>query len=166
MNLNRITTWVCWGLFGLAAVPIAQSVESKDKDDPRLARLTYFLQANKSPVSHLAVDFLAAADRHGLDWRLLPAIAMVESGAGIAHARNNIFGWNSAKTGFASIKQGIYEVARKLSQSRLYREKDLEGVLETYNRNSGYSGRVKRFMLKVSATEPLRARWTNPSVAD
>ncbi len=164
--MTRITLWVCLGVIGLTAVVVAQSVESKYKDDPRLARLTYFLKANNSPVSHLAVDFIAAADRHGLDWRLLPAIAMVESGAGIAHARNNIFGWNSARTGFASVREGIYVVARRLAWSRLYREKDLDGVLRTYNRKPGYSGRVKGFMLKVSATEPLRARWTNPSIAD
>lgn len=164
--MNRITVWVCMGVVGLAAVVVAETIESKYRDDPRLARLTYFLEANKSPVSDLAVDFIAAADRHGLDWRLLPAIAMVESGAGVAHARNNIFGWNSAKTGFKSVREGIYVVAGRLAKSRIYREKDLDGVLRTYNRNSGYSGRVKKFMLKVSATEPLRARWTNPSIAD
>lgn len=164
--MNRITVWVCVGVVSLAATVVAQSIESKYQDDPRLTRLTYFLQANRSPVSHLAVDFIAAADSHGLDWRLLPAIAMVESGAGLAHARNNIFGWNSAKTGFASIREGIYAVAGRLAHSRLYREKDLDGVLRTYNRNPEYSSRVKRFMLKVSATEPLRARWTNPLIAD
>lgn len=163
--MKRTAIWVSLFFIGCGAAPTAQPEENRYQDDPRLERLTIFLRANGSPVSHLALDFLVASDRHGLDWRLLPAIAIVESGAGIAHIKNNIFGWNSARTGFASVREGIYVVASRFSESRLYRDKELDGLLRTYNRNAGYSKRVKRLMLKVSATEPLRARWTKPELA-
>jgi hypothetical protein len=63
--------------------------------DGRYIRLKTFLEKRKSPVEHLAADFISAADRNQLDWRLLPAIATIESSAGKRYNNNNIFGWDS-----------------------------------------------------------------------
>jgi hypothetical protein len=116
----------------------------------------------------LAPDFLAAADRHGLDWRLLPSISLVESGGGKNAAKNNIFGWDSARRGFTSIRGSIDLVASRIAHSKLYRNKDLDGILATYNPRAGYPARVKSVMKRIApdqtpgALYSLRAR-INPA---
>src|SRR5436305_15266307 len=50
--------------------------------DPRAVRLQKFLSRLQCPVSNLADEFIRAADENGLDWRLLPSIAVMESGGG------------------------------------------------------------------------------------
>ena len=123
--------------------------------DPRLLKLKNFFQELESPAYSLAEDFLAAADRHGLDWRLLPSISIVESGGGKAYKNNNILGWDSCRQNFASQKAGIDLVAAKLATSKLYKDKDLDGKLTTYNQNSAYPRRVKSLMKRLDpAREP------------
>ncbi len=158
MQLSRTAIWVGLAVTAGTAACAGQDLDSKYENDPRLERLTYFLTAYRCPVSNLAVDFIAAADRHRLDWRLLPSIAIIETSCGRAQKRQNLFGWASARKGFASLRAGIYAVAERLENSRLYRGKELDALLRTYNRYPGYARRVKQIMLKVDPTEPLRAR--------
>ena len=47
--------------------------------DDRLTQLRQFFRQKGAPVEHLAEEFLAAADRHSLDWRLLPSLAIIET---------------------------------------------------------------------------------------
>ena len=50
--------------------------------DSRTLLLESFLRQNNSPIAPFAGTIVAEADRFGLDFRLLPAIAMCESNAG------------------------------------------------------------------------------------
>lgn len=136
-------------------------VHSNHRSDPRLARLMDFFGTIGSPVRHLAPDFVVAADLYSLDWRLLPSICVIESSGGKNSRRNNIFGWDSARRGFASVRESIYWVASRLAHSKMYERKDLNGVLATYNPNAGYSARVKSVMKQVDPTEPLGIRSTS-----
>ncbi len=156
--LRRLIIWA--GLLTVPTVPnLAQHApESRYSQDPRLSRLRQYLERTNSPIPHLAVDFLKAADRHGLDWRLLPSIAVIETGAGREAENNNIFGWDSGRKDFATIRHSIYWVASRLANSPLYRSKDLDGVLKTYNPFPDYPGKVKSVMRQVEASEPLAAR--------
>ncbi|MCX6635441.1 MAG: hypothetical protein NT090_10235 [Acidobacteria bacterium] len=122
-------------------------------EDPRLVQLRKFFLKYDSPVHYLAVDFLEAADENGLDWRLLPTIAMVESGGGRSHTKNNIFGWASCRRGFPSVHEGIHTVASRLANSRLYRGKDLEDILRTYNRRKAYGHTVLILMKTLGPVE-------------
>ncbi len=117
--------------------------------DPRLQKLKSFFQDLNSPAIWRAEVFLAAADRHGLDWRLLPSISIIESGGGKAYMNNNILGWDSCRTSFPSIEAGIDLVAARLTRSKLYRDKDLDEKLALYNPNSDYPGRVKSLMERL-----------------
>ncbi len=148
------------GLITASTVPnIAQHVtESQYSHDPRLIRLREFLEHAHSPITHLAEDFLRAADRHQLDWRLLPSISVIETGAGREATGNNIFGWDSGRKTFASVRDSIYLVASRLERSKLYRDKNLDEVLATYNPFPEYPGKVKHVMKLVDASEPVRAR--------
>ncbi len=154
--MRRLIIWA--GILATCCAPIpAQGVpHSVGRQDPRLARLVEFFDSLGSPVRDLAPEFLAAADRHGLDWRLLPSISVIESGGGKNYSQNNIFGWGSATRGFASIRGSIDWVARRLAISNLYKGKDLDGILTTYNPRPGYRARVKSVM-RMLAPDPTLA---------
>jgi hypothetical protein len=117
--------------------------------DPRLLKLKNFFQELESPAYSLAEDFLAAADRHGLDWRLLPSISVVESGGGKAYMNNNILGWDSCRRSFPSVTVGIDHVAAMLAASKFYRDKDLDQKLAAYNPSSDYPRLVKSLMQRL-----------------
>jgi hypothetical protein len=123
------------------------------EEDPRLVRLREFFVKYDSPAHTLAADFLAAADGYGLDWRLLPAIALIESGGGRDCRGNNIFGWDSGRKGFPTIRAGIHTVAQRLAESKLYRDKDLTGILRTYNTSAQYTRKALSLMEKLGPAE-------------
>jgi hypothetical protein len=153
--LRRLIIWA-----GLLAMPSMLGLPqpappSHYRHDPRLARLRAFFATYRCPVDSLAEDFLAAADHHDLDWRLLPSISLVETGAGKHAPGNNLFGWDSGRRSFASARQAIHLVASRLADSKLYRGKELDAVLATYNPHPGYALLVKSVMRKLGPREAL-----------
>jgi len=131
--------------------PRPQSPDSKV--DPRLVALRTFFQRGDCPAVEYAREFLEAADLYELDWRLLPSLSFVESTGGKAARNNNFFGWDSGKAQFASPAAGIQEVGYRLTHSNLYRDKDLDGVLNTYNSDASYAEKVKAVMRQIAPTE-------------
>lgn len=125
--------------------------------DPRLSRLKAFLQAHRSPLYAQAHHFLGAADLYGLDWRLLPAIAVLETGAGRTARNNNFFGWASGERLFPSAPYAIHWVAWRLARSPLYRGRTLDAVLRTYNPHPNYARRVAALMRRLGNVEQLRS---------
>jgi hypothetical protein len=148
---------VSQGLFvfaGLLASPAPTKLEqaqlTPDKPvDSRIVRLKRFLQERDCPISRFASDFIEAADRFDLDWRLLPSISYVESGGGKEYRGNNIFGWGNGLQVFPSIRAGIKLVASRLAHSNLYRDKSLDEILKTYNPDVTYGARVKAVMVRL-----------------
>jgi len=141
-------------LAGILSVPVAvtntevPAAAAEYKNDPRLASLHKFFQ--HCPIQSLSAEFLRVADRHNLDWRLLPSISVVESGGGRAAPNNNLFGWDGGRAIFTSVRAGIHDVATRLETSKLYRDKDVDGILETYNPNASYRLIVKSVMKRIS----------------
>ena len=137
---------------GMVAVPVAVAPltgpKTDYKKDPRFAILRSFFSKSDCPARHYADVFLAAADRYDLDWRLLPSISYVESTGGKAAKNNNLFGWGTAR--FSTPTAGIHAVGYRLANSALYKDKDLDGVLSTYNRNADYPERVKAVMRRIA----------------
>lgn len=141
---------------GLLASPCATKIEpaapvAQKPEDPRIVRLKRFLEERGCPVSKFAADFIEAADHFELDWRLLPSISYIESGGGRGYRGNNIFGWANGEYSFPSIRAAIRLVASRLGKSKLYRHKDLDGILRTYNPDETYGPRVKAIMTLLSA---------------
>ncbi|MBY0503576.1 MAG: hypothetical protein K2X03_06695 [Bryobacteraceae bacterium] len=136
------------GLFGFAALPATVSPDASFEPvpDARLQKLRKFFVLRASPISHLSEDFLRVADRHGLDWRLLPSIAIVESSGGKYYPNNNIFGWANGATRFTSIQRSIDVIGAQIAAIRYYKNKDLNGFLRVYNPVGDYPSRVKRVM--------------------
>jgi hypothetical protein len=121
--------------------------------DPRLTALRTFFQRAECPAVQYVREFLDAADRYALDWRLLPSISFVESTGGKAARNNNLFGWDSGKAQFSSPSAGIHEVGYRLAYSALYKDKDLDEVLTTYNPDVEYARKVKSVMRRIAPKE-------------
>jgi hypothetical protein len=152
------------GLLATPAIPTPQPMEQKSElqNDPRVARLEEFFEGQDCPITELSADFVAAADTRDLDWRLLPSIAVIESGGGKRFKNNNVFGWNNCKDRFDSVRHGIHYVAERLANSRLYKDKDTDEILRTYNpQHRDYPARVKAVMNRIGPADQGYAGATN-----
>lgn len=161
MRVARQCIVVLLGLLGAnSATSTSQTVPLPDyAQDARLLKIKRFFASRKAPAEAHAEDFLFAADLHGLDWRLLPSVAVIESSGGKHYSNNNILGWDNGRLAFPTVRAGIHHVARRLAESPLYRGKSLDEKLSRYNPNRTYPRRVKRLMNQLSMvaeTRPLR----------
>ena len=143
---------------GLLSVPLVTAVDREipapvrqtdPQADTRLLKLQKFF--HNCPLREASVDFIEAADRYDLDWRLLPSISLVESGGGKVFKNNNVLGWDSGNRRFRSVRAGIRAVAARIATSALYRDKSLDEVLATYNPDPAYAVRVKSVMQKMDS---------------
>jgi len=121
--------------------------------DGRLKSLQKFFHDTDCPAQHYSEAFLETADAYDLDWRLLPSISFVESTGGKAAKNNNLFGWESGRASFDSPVAGINVVGYRLTHSSLYRDKNVDEILATYNPDSEYAERVKFVMRRISRSE-------------
>ncbi|HYW42590.1 MAG TPA: hypothetical protein VE959_07015 [Bryobacteraceae bacterium] len=143
---------------GMVSAPVATSPRMADshpapeyRNDPRLASIRVFFEKFDCPAWKYATVFLEAADAYDLDWRLLPSLSYVESTGGKAARNNNLFGWDSGRASFPSPTAGIHAVGYHLSHSVLYRDKNLDEILATYNPQAEYAAKVKSVMQRISA---------------
>ncbi len=121
--------------------------------DPRVIRVQQFLAERDCPAHVYAEDFIRASTEHDLDWRLLPSLSLIESGGGKQAYNNNMFGWDSCRVRFNSRREGIYRVAANLGRSRLYRNKNIDQILRTYNPLRHYPRAVKSVMNQLGPAE-------------
>jgi hypothetical protein len=138
---------------GVVALPLSFQVPQQTPTppkDPRVEKLNGFFKKLDCPVAGMAQDFVRVADKNHLDWRLLPSIAVVESGGGKTYRHNNIFGWNQGNQSFSSIRSGLEVVGYKLGQSPLYSQRDSLGKLRIYNENEDYAHSVISLMNRIS----------------
>jgi hypothetical protein len=147
---------------GLVAGPAVVSCQQDwagvrvDPRDPRLQRIEQFFAKRDCPLRFAAADFVVAADQNALDWRLLPSISIIESSGGKDYRNNNVFGWDSCRRSFASIRAGIHFVAAQLAKADRYKNKNLDGKLRVYNPVPGYPQKVKAVMASLG---PRDAGW-------
>src|SRR5260370_27048477 len=123
------------------------------RNDPRLASLDRFFQRSDCPAQHFSAEFLRVADQNNLDWRLLPSISIVESGGGREARNNNLFGWDGGKAIFTSVRAGIHDVAGRLGNSKIYRDKGVDEILRIYNPDANYPRIVKSVTQTISPSE-------------
>ena len=125
---------------------VTVAVISPTRADTLVETLTRYFQASRSPLAEHSAEFVEAAKRYGIDWRLLPALAMVETAGGRAGVRDhNFFGWGRAR--FDSPKEAIWTVAEQLGEGVTYRGKSTREKLVVYNRRyRAFPGRVMKIM--------------------
>jgi hypothetical protein len=68
-----------------------------------------------TPLEAHAGRMVAAADQYGIDWRLMPVIAVLESGGGVAACGGNAWGFARCQVRFSSFEDGIPVVASTLA---------------------------------------------------
>jgi hypothetical protein len=141
------------GVLGIAAAAVQTDqdvTKNRKKFDLREAILRKFLRDKHCPDQEYTELFIAEADAYHLDWRLLPSLALVESGGGRVAKGNNIFGWANGKSTFTSIGEAMHHVARALSLGQAYRGKDLDGKLAAFNQGTDYGAMVRDIMNQIS----------------
>lgn len=94
--------------------------------DGRAAVLSQYFAKHKAPLAPYGENLVQAADKYGLDWRLLPAIAMQESNGGkkVPEESHNPFGWaihSQYSKSFASWEEAIETVARGIKNDYVSR---------------------------------------------
>lgn len=136
-------------MLGLAACAAVASDSTLPLEDPRIVRLEAFFKAYDCPGPFHVEEYLRAADSHALDYRLLPAISLVESTCGAFERLNNRWGWDSLQSGFPSITAGIDYITEQLAENPRYKGKTVRQKLFTYNPYKGYVRQVERLMREI-----------------
>jgi len=118
----------------------------------QLRKIAKYFRESHCPAAEYAASFVRYARLHSLDYRLLPAIAMIESTGG-KHApnRTNWFGWNNGRHQFRSVEDAIANVAQQLANDQCYRGKNTREKLAVYNRHPEYPGRVLAVMQRIDS---------------
>jgi hypothetical protein len=159
--MNKLLSGGLAVLAGMVSLPAPGSLRAEKapiadhREDPRYVRLMKFFSKFECPVRFYVGEFLEAADKNKLDWRLLPSLSFVESGGGKAAPHNNLFGWQSGKARFASLAASIQTVGYQLAHAPAYRKKNLDRLLDTYNPTGTYARRVKAVMAQIAPAQSV-----------
>jgi len=147
------------GVLGIAAATMQaqDATKTSKKFDLREALLRKFFKDHNCPAETYSGIFVREADEHGLDWRLLPILSLLETGGGRNAPGNNLFGWANGRSTFDSISTAIHHVAAFLEIGKPYRGKDLDGKLLTFNRRPEFRTLVVNMMRQIAPDAQLEA---------
>jgi len=124
--------------------------------DYRTIMLKNYLASHSSPLSDYSDTFIAVADKYDLDWRLIPAIAGVEStfGKRIPFESYNAYGWANGKYQFSSWDESIEVVGKTLREKYIDRgATTVAKIAKIYAPPSVVWGKnVNFFMGKIDST--------------
>jgi hypothetical protein len=107
-------------------------------EDTRADRIKAYYEKRNMPLADYSEEFIKVSDKYGLDWRLLPAIAVRESSGGKHQRGNNPFGWASCNIAFEDFGESIEVVGWNLSgnnpnTARYYKDNSNLDKLYYYN---------------------------------
>lgn len=116
--------------------------------DSRAIALGNYFSKHNCPLLPYVDDFIAAADKYNIDYRLLPAISIHESTCGKRYPFNtyNPFGWNSARTKFTSIPAAIDFITGQLANGKYYAGKTIRQKLHSYCPSPNYPTETINYM--------------------
>ncbi len=137
------------------------AITVQKKPDIRAKVLENYLESVQSPMAPYAEVFVREADKYELDWRLVPAIAGLESSFGkyIPAGSYNAFGWGiftgktSGKT-FQSWEDAISTVSQGLKEK--YIDDGLitiESIGNRYAASQTWAARIHIIMNRFSMPE-------------
>lgn len=144
---------------GLIAFNQALDQDAKTLQAEADAIDAYFRKYNM-PLAGMGIKMATEARKNELDWRLIPAISVIESTGG-KHAckkvQNSFLGWGSCKINFESKEKAIEIVAWNLggnnpNTDHYYAGKTTEGILTRYNPPSivpNYNNKVIKVMNEI-----------------
>ncbi len=128
-----------------------------DRVEKALKINTYF-QERSMPLAGYGMQFVLVAEKYGLPYNFLPAIAIRESSGGKRDMNNNPFGWGSAKIKFGHYDEAIEVVGKNLGggnprTASYYGGKTIKQKLYFYNGTiiKGYEYEVIAIMDKIDS---------------
>ena len=152
---NRVTTKAD-GSIEIVPAEVFMSKEQLDKlneDKLKAQKIELFFRENRrnAPLADYSEKFVEVANKYNLDYRLLPAIATVESGGGKSNFRSyNAWGWGNK--GFTSFEEGIEVVGRGLKTGYIDKGRDtVEEIAPVYcpPNYKNWARSVNQFMLEI-----------------
>lgn len=156
---NRVTTKTD-GSVEIVPAEVFMSKEQLDKlneDKLKAQKIELFFRVNRNnaPLADYAEKFVEVANKYDLDYRLLPAIATVESGGGKSNFRSyNAWGWGNK--GFSSFEEGIEVVGKGLKTGYIDKGRDtVEEIAPVYcpPNYKNWARSVNQFMLEIERIE-------------
>ena len=156
---NRVTTKAD-GSVEMVPAEVFMSKEQLEKlneDKLKAQKIELFFRVNRgsAPLAEYAQKFVEVANKYGLDYRLLPAIATVESGGGKSNFRSyNAWGWGNK--GFTSFEEGIEVVGRGLKTGYIDKGSDtVDEIAPIYcpPNYKNWARSVNQFMLEIGRIE-------------
>lgn len=122
------------------------------KKDDRAEILNKFLKNQNSPMADDAKKLVKIADKYDIDWKLLPAIAGVESQYGrmVPYGSYNPYGWNNGKSYFGDWASASDHVASGI-RSRYAPEGSITpyGIGPSYAENPLWAHLVSKYMYQI-----------------
>ena len=136
------------GTFKMLSLNLATNLRANEEAEAnarilkaKAAAIDAYFAERDMPLEGTGMKMVEEAEANGLDWRLLPAIAVRESTGGKFECKkvpNNAFGWGSCKISFKSNEEAIEVVAKNLggnnpNTARHYDDKTVIQILRAYN---------------------------------
>ncbi len=154
-----ITTILLITLFAFVT-PVARASEPTNKavvmamqnSDMRIVALRNVLEKYDSPLAPYAESYIKNADKYGIEWELLPAIAGLESSFGKHQLPSsyNSYGWGGGRLYFDSVDDGIETVLSALKNKYMARgATTVETIAPIYSESATWAPRVRHFMNEI-----------------
>jgi hypothetical protein len=150
-------------LFGGESATISEKLVDGLTVAERAAKIDAFYVAEGDlPLAGHGYAFVQAADKYGVDWRLLPAIGYLESTGGQHDCKRvtySPFGYGSCKINFSSYEDAIEVTLKNISgnnpkTAKYYAGKDTAGILSAYNQvRSDYKKIIYKTMDEIATID-------------
>lgn len=130
------------------------SMENTSSNDVRVKALKKVFEKYNSPLADEAENYVSLADKNGVDWKLLPSIAGLESSFGKRLMPNsyNAYGWGGGHIYFDSWSHGIDTITKSLKTRYYDRGADTVWTIgPIYAESPTWAVRVNSFMTKIEA---------------
>lgn len=156
LSMNTFTVAINEAVAKVTAADASMSLEdiaAQQAREEKAAKIDAYFAQYDLPLTGYGMQFVLTAEKNGLEWNLLPAIAMRESTGGKFMRGNNSFGWGTAK--FKDLNEGIAIVGAHLggnmpTTAKYYANKTLEKKLSAYNSViPPYTAEIKSIMSKI-----------------
>ena len=154
----------------LSGVPVSATITTGEMNstnsavtpDVRTEKIDQYFKSNNMPLAGYGQKMVEVADKNDIDWRLIPALAVIESTGGKYACKSvdfSPFGWGSCKIGFKSYDQAIEVLGTNLGGNNPktkhhYDGKDTKGILAKYNSViPDYTAKIMKVMDAIEKTE-------------
>ncbi|MDO8570527.1 MAG: hypothetical protein Q7R97_02995 [Candidatus Daviesbacteria bacterium] len=151
---TRTTAYAAEKAAGASAV--LASIQAEKLPDNRAQNLKKILTSYNSPMADNADDFVRIADKYNLDWKLVAAIAGVESyfGQHVPYNSYNAWGWGVYGTQaiyFDSWRDGIFTVSEGLRKNYLNKGlNDPYAINKVYAASPTWGSHVSFFLNEIA----------------